>query len=140
MLHGRKKIVRSNQVPFVTKDLSKEIMKRSRLRNRFLKDKSLENKMLYTQQRNYYVSLLRKTKIRYFANLNEKNILHNQLFWKIMKPLFSDKSISGDKINFTENGEYVKTEMKTAEVFNNFFSNLVKNLKITQYKILKIRL
>ena len=140
MLHGRKKIVRSNQVPFVTKDLSKEIMKRSRLRNRFLKDKSLENKMLYTQQRNYYVSLLRKTKIRYFANLNEKNILHNQLFWKIMKPLFSDKSMSGDKINFTENGEYVKTEMKTAEVFNNFFSNLVKNLKITQYKILKIRL
>ena len=140
MLHGRKKIVRSNQVPFVTKDLSKEIMKRSRLRNRFLKDKSLENKMLYTQQRNYYVSLLRKTKIRYFANLNEKNILHSQLFWKIMKPLFSDKSISGDKINFTENGEYVRTEMKTAEVFNNFFSNLVKNLKITQYKILKIRL
>ena len=29
-----------------------------------------------------------------------------------MKPIFSDKSISGDKINLTENSEHVKTEMK----------------------------
>ena len=50
-----------------------------------------------------------------------------------MKPLFSDKSISGDKINLTENGEYVKTKIKTAEVLNSFFSNIVKNLKIPQY-------
>ena len=50
-----------------------------------------------------------------------------------MKPLFFDKSIRGDKINSIENGEYVKTEMKTAEVFNNFFSNTVKDLKIPQY-------
>ena len=57
-----KKIVRDNQMPFMTKDLSKEIMKRSRLRNRFLKDRSLENRMLYTQQRNYCVSLFKKYK------------------------------------------------------------------------------
>ena len=49
-----------------------------------------------------------------------------------MKPLFSDKSISGDKINWTENGECTKTELKTAEVFNRF-SNTVKNVKIPQY-------
>ena len=100
----KKKIVRGNQMPFMTKDLSKEIMKRSRLRNRFLKDKNLENRMLYTQQRNYCVSLLRKTKIRYYANLNEKKILDNKQFWKVVKPLFSDKSIKGDEINLTENG------------------------------------
>ena len=129
----KKKIVRGNQIPFMTKDLSKEIMKKSRLRSRFLKDKSLENRMLYTQQRNYCASLLGKTKIRYYANLNEKKILDNKQFWKVVKPLFSDKSISGDKINLTENGEYVKTKIKTAEMFNNFFSNIVKNLKIPQY-------
>ena len=129
----KKKIVSGNQMSFTTKDLSKEIMKRSRLCSRFLKDKSLENRMLYTQQRNYCASLLGKTKIRYYANLNEKKILDNKQFWKVVKPLFSDESISGDKINLTENGEYVKTEMKTAEVFNNFFSNMVKNLKIPHY-------
>ena len=129
----KKKFVRSNQMLFMKKDLSKEIIKRSRLCNRFLKDKGLENRMLYTQQRNYCVFLLRKTKIRYYANLNEKKILDNKQFWKVVKPLFSDKSITGDKINLTENGEYVKTEMKTAEVFNSFFSNIVKNLKIPHY-------
>ena len=50
-------------------------------------------------------------------------------FWKVAKPLFSDKSISGDKVNLTENGEYVKTEMKTAKVFNSFFSNIVVTAK-----------
>ena len=35
--------------------------------------------------------------------------------------------------NLTENGEHLKTEMKTAEVLNSFYSNLVMNLKIPQY-------
>ena len=132
----KKKFVRSNQMLFMKKDFSKEIMKRSRLRTRFLKDKGLENRMLYTQQRNYCVFLLRKTKIRYYLNLNVKKILDNKQFWKVVKPLFFDKSISGDKINLTENGAYVKTEMETVEVSNSFFSNIVKNLKIPQYSIL----
>ena len=68
--------------------------------------------MLYTQQRNYCVSVLRKTKINYYANLNEKKILDNKQFWKVMKPLLFDKSIIGNEIKLTENGEFVKTEMK----------------------------
>ena len=35
--------------------------------------------MLYTQQRNYEVSILQKTKFRYYANLNEKKILDKVL-------------------------------------------------------------
>ena len=46
--------------------------------------------------------------------------------WKVVKPLSSTKLISGDKTNYTENGEDVKTEIKTAEVLNSFFSNIVK--------------
>ena len=63
-----------NQLLFMTRDISKEIIKRSRLCYRFLKNKSLQNTMLHTQQRNYCVSLLRKTNIRYYANLNEKKL------------------------------------------------------------------
>ena len=68
--------------------------------------------MLYIQQKNYSVSLLRKTKIRYYANLNEKKILDNKQFRKVVKHLFFDKPISEDKINLTENGEHIKTEVK----------------------------
>ena len=129
-----KKYARGNQMSFMTKDLSKEIMIRSRLRNKYLNDKSEENRLLYTQQRNKCVSLLRKTKTNYYGNLNEKDITDNKKFWKTVKPLLSDKSKSSDKIRHSENGELLNNESETAEVLNNFFSNIVKNLKIPEYE------
>ena len=62
ILHVRKKCARVNQMPFLTKNLSKVIMTRSKLRNKFLDNKTEENRTLYMKQRNYCVSLLRKTK------------------------------------------------------------------------------
>ena len=40
----RKKYIRGNNSPFMNRILSKEIMKRSRLRNKFLKNKSEADK------------------------------------------------------------------------------------------------
>ena len=68
-------------MPFMTKNLSKEIMTRSRLRNKYLKYKTEENCLLYTHQRNKCVSLLRKTKKNYYGNLDEKGITDNKKFW-----------------------------------------------------------
>ena len=61
----KKKHVRGNQMPFINKDLSKAIMTRTKLRNIFLQNRSEENKIRYKKQRNFCVSLLRKTKKRY---------------------------------------------------------------------------
>ena len=130
----KKKYARGNQMPFMTKNLSKEIMTRSRLRNKYLKHKTEENRLLYTQQRNKCVSLLRKTKMNYYGNLNEKDITDNKKFWKTVKPFLSDKSINSDKIHLNENGELINSKTKTAEVLNEFFSNIVKNLKIPEYE------
>ena len=52
-----KKYVRANQATFITKTLSKEIMKRSRLRNKLLNTKSDTDRKEYKKQRNYVVSL-----------------------------------------------------------------------------------
>ena len=60
----KKKYARGNQMRFMTKNLFKEIMTKSRLRNKYLKHKTEENRLLYTQRRNKCVSLLRKTKMR----------------------------------------------------------------------------
>ena len=130
----KKKYARGNQMPFMTKDLSNKIMIRSRLRNKYLNDKSEENRLLYTQQRNKCVSLLRKAKTNYYGNLNEKDITDNKKFWKTVKPFLSDKSKSSDKIHLSENGELLNNESETAEVLNNFFSNIVKTLKIPEYE------
>ena len=58
----KKKYMRANQAPFITKTLSKEIMKISRLRNKFPNTKSDIDRKLYNKQRNYVASLLRKEK------------------------------------------------------------------------------
>ena len=88
---------------------------------------------MYTKQRNYCVSLLRKTKKTYYENLDEKKVSDNKLFWKTVKPSLSEKFNARDRISSSENGEIVKTEKETAEVFNNFFGNIVKKLNISQY-------
>ena len=100
----KKKYARGNQMPFMTKNLSKEIMTRSRLRNEYLKHKTEENRFLYTQQRNKCVSLLRKTKTNYCGNFDEKDIYQINFFWKTVKLLLYDKSINSDKIHLNQNG------------------------------------
>ena len=129
----KKKYARGIQIPFMTKDLSKEMVTTSRLRNKYLKDKTEETRLFYTQQRNKCVSLLIKTKINYYGNLNVKDITDNKKFWKAVKPFLSDKSKTSDKIHFNENGELLNSESETADVLNNFFSNIVKDLKIPEY-------
>ena len=104
-------------------------MTRTKLRNIFLQNKSEENKIRYTKQINFCVSLLRKTKKRYYENLNEKSVVDNKLFWKTVKPLLSDKVMGKDHIHLVENDELIKTDLETAEMFNNFFPILSKTLR-----------
>ena len=59
----------------MTKELRKEIMKRSKLKNKYNKKRNYENWSLYKKQRNYCLSLLRKTKKAYFKKLNIKEII-----------------------------------------------------------------
>ena len=75
----------------MNKTLSKVIMLRTLLRNKFLKNRSNENKTNYVKQRNRCVSLLRETKREYYSNLDEKKICDSKTFWKIVKPMLSKK-------------------------------------------------
>ena len=67
-------------------------MKKSNIRNNYLKNKTDENRMLYKKQKVYYVSILRKSKTNYYANLDEKKISDYKIFGKVIIPSFSDKS------------------------------------------------
>ena len=58
----KSKKVRGNNAPFMTKRLSKEIMHRSKLKNKLNKNPTEENRKLYNKQRNFCLSLLRKQK------------------------------------------------------------------------------
>ena len=84
----------------MTKALSKSIMERTRLRNTILKYPTAANKLAYTKQRNFCVSLLKKRE--YFANLNEKNITDKRKFWQIAKPFLSEKNKPSENITMVK--------------------------------------
>ena len=116
-------------------EISKAIMTRTRLRNRFLRNRSNRNRDLFRKQRSLCASLLRKSKKDYFSKLNEKQITDNKRFWKTVKPLLSNKFQSSEKINLTEvNDSLIRDCGKVAKELNSFFSSVVKNLNIPSYE------
>ena len=94
----KQKYARGNHLPFINKTLSKEIMKSTRLRNKFLKNRNDYNKREFSKQRNYCVPYVRKSKKLYYSNLDEKKVTDNKTFWKTIKPFLSDKTVSKEKV------------------------------------------
>ena len=124
------KYVRANDNPFVTKEMRKAIMLRSKLRNRYNKLKTMEANLAYKRQRNICTSLLKKTKRKYYESLNPSAVIDNKNFWKVIKPYFSGKVTTKDKIALIEDNEICDKDEKVAKIFNTFFSNAVSNLEI----------
>ena len=61
------------------------------------------------------MSLLKKVKKEYYQNLNKKNVIDPKKFWKTVKPLLSDMSVSREKINLAENEKMLTSESETAD-------------------------
>ena len=64
------KYLRANYPKFMTNELIKAIMLRTRFRHQFLKMKTSEAKAKYNKQRNICVSLTGKSKRNYYESLN----------------------------------------------------------------------
>ena len=65
-LSEKKIFVQTKTKELMTKELHNAIMKRSRYRNKYLKDKSQTSRESYKIQQKLYKKLLRKTKKSYF--------------------------------------------------------------------------
>ena len=65
----KKKVSRHNNDAFMKKELQKEIMLRSKLKNKFNKESHI-NWCNYKRQRNHCLRILHKTKKEYFNSLN----------------------------------------------------------------------
>ena len=114
----KKKYIRGNNKPFMTKALSKAIMQRTRLRNKFLKNPTNQNRLSYTKQRNFCLSVLRKEKKEYFANLSEKDITDNRKFWYTVKPFLSGKIKSRESIILVNTERITSDEVEVANTLN----------------------
>ena len=78
----KERYVRYNRAKLMSKNLQKANMNRSRLLNRYRKEKTEAIRSTYKRQINFCVKLLRKTKKEFYNNLNIKCIMEKILFWK----------------------------------------------------------
>ena len=120
--------LRVNHGTFMTKEVRKAIMIRSKLRNQFLKDKNKQSRNGYGKQCNLCAVLVRRAKQQYFSSLHLSLIADNEKFWKTVKPLFSDKISHRDIISLMEDGKAITEDLSPAEVFNNYFNNVIQSL------------
>ena len=126
----KSRFIRANKAPFINKEIQQGVMVRSKLRKKFLKSRSENDKKAYNKQKKKCVSLLRKTKKSYYLNLNVKNVVDNKKIWKTTKSFFSDKSNNFGNISVIENGNLLTNNFEIAETFNKYFQNLLPNLAL----------
>ena len=114
-------------------------MTRTRLRNKYFKIKTIESKTAYNKQRNLCLSLIRSSKRKFYNNLDHRKVTDNKLFWRVIGPCFSEKGSTSSKITLVED-ETVQDNEKIANIFNDYFSNVVSSLSIPEYVDLSVDL
>ena len=111
----------------MNKELRKEVMIKSKLKNICNRDKSDASYSADNKQRNKCTNLLRKAKRTFYNYLNPSLMLDNKTFWKTVKTFFSDKNPSNESITLIDNN-LISDDSKIAETFTDFFTKAVKNL------------
>ena len=123
------KVLRGNQAPFITRDLSKQIMIRSRLRNKFNKHKTTENWKAYKSQRNKCTSMRRNNIRKHFSTLSNDTGAPTKKFWDSVTPFLNDKGSHGNEnYSLIEDGKLITDEGRVSEIFNDHYINIVENL------------
>ena len=128
----KKKYIRATHANFVPKGLQKAIMLRSRFRNIFLKEKSLESKKAYNKQCNIRVEMVKKAKKEHFQNISLSEITDNRKFWKTVSPLFNNKVKTNPKINLTEKNALVTSDVVIAKTFKGYFDEIAPKINTVQ--------
>ena len=124
----KQKYIRGNDQPFMNKTMRKAIMIRTKLRNIYLRNPTVENGMMFRKQRNYCVKLLKQTKINYYEHININLVTDNRKFWKCIKPSFSDKITTSYNYILYDNTEIIRNDREVADKFNSYFSNIALSL------------
>ena len=74
--------------------------------------------------------LVRSAKKAHYSNLSIKDVNNNEKFWKIVKPLFSEKVNTKENIVLIDNNNIISSEAEIAEKLSSYFRNIVKELNI----------
>ena len=123
-----KKMVRCNEAPFMTKELNKAIMNRSKLKNRCTKWPSRENFLAFKKQKNICKNLNKKVKKNYFSKITLNGVLRNKQFWNTVKPFLTSNGFLRNEDTAFHIGDKTVTDCnELAKEFNEYYINIIQN-------------
>ena len=125
----KEKMIRGNNAPFMTKELRKAIMNRSRLKKKYQNWPSRENFINWKKQKNRCNKLCKKAKQDHFKNIRENDLSGNKIFWQFVKPFLTNKGVFGtDFISIKKENQFIENEVELVELFNSHYINIVENM------------
>ena len=101
----KRKLLRENHSSYISKPLRKAIMRRSHLEKVYYKNKSEKSFKAYEKQKYFCSRPYKKERKRFFNILDPCFVPDNKLFWKTIKPFFSNKGSYGSQIKLVEKDE-----------------------------------
>ena len=123
------KILRGNQKPHFNKNLRKQIMIRSRLKNKANKSKNPIDIVKFKRQRNLVTNLNKQAKLQYFEKLSVD--CNSKPFWKACKPYFSNKNSNiQENIMLLEKDKLLSKQKEVASTFNKHFGSITDSLNL----------
>ena len=128
----KRKLLRANHSSYISKSLRKAIMRTSHLEKVYYKNKSEKSFKAYKKQKNFCSRLYKKERKRFFNNLNPSFVTDNKLFWKTIKPFFSNKGSYGWQIKLVEKDEVLEDDDLITKELNKFFKNALSKYQRKQ--------
>ena len=131
-------MITGNQGPFITKQLSKTIMNKCKLRNRYIKWPFRENFLDFKKAKNTCNNLSKFTKKSNFNKVTSKSFVSNKAFCNTLKPFLTNKGfLTNENITIKHKDKIVTDNSKLAHLFNNYYINIVENTSGMPLKVLE---
>ena len=128
----KERTVVNDKIPYMHSDLRKEMYKRSKLKNSYMKIRTPQTWEKYRKQRNRVTSMRKKAIKSYFSKkcVDAKS---PKDFWNCVKPFFATKcGKNGSQIILKENDTIVNDAVDVASVLNDHFVNIAHDIADTQ--------
>ena len=130
----RKKFLRVNHAPYITKTLRETILHRSQLETKYLKTKTQTDFKLYKKHKNlvsytklYKSKLYKRERRKYYEPLDMKNASGSKEFWKTMRPFCLIKTVFL-QISIEKNNRMIL--MILILEFITFFEDVVRSFSV----------
>ena len=126
--------IRANHKSYISQIQRKAIMTRARLKHQSNVSDDIQDFKAFQNQRNICTKLNRDSKRNMYSNLDPRDIENGKEFWKTFKPILSDKVSDNSKIILVHNDTIFSDDREIAEIFNNYFTNITKCLKLPEWE------